>query len=283
MENVVDALKMAFAVIVFVIAMWIALSLLGQANATAREIFFSMDKITYLDPQRVGGNEANNRIVGLETIIPTIYRYSVENCGVTIINNKGELVARYDTETDNVARQITNALAYEKNPDRVKYAEANRMYSAHIDYLVNVIKWKDNDGNDQSLKEDGLKNRIQNLYSYQIETEIFDKDENKIKKEYKQTYGAPWGAEYVAERIKTDLTGVEYNIGGYNKYNPFEDDKGLLKLLMKDNCQYKEYIIEEGTEYTVKNYEHWFKEGVDNQNAGTAKTTKLEIIYVQQK
>lgn len=269
MENAVDALKMAFAVLVFVIAMWIAFSLLGQANATAREIFFSMDKITYLDPQRVGGGDANNRIVGLETIIPTIYRYSVENCGVTIINNDGKLVARYDTETENVARHITNGLAYKSNQNVALYAEANRIYSSHIDYLVKVLKWKDDDGNEQSLNEteDSLKKRIQELYSYKI-----------ISADNSGTgaYGAPWGAEYVAERIKTDLTGVEYNIGGY-KYNPFEKNS-LLELL--DGHQYKEYIIEEGTEYKVLNYEDQF--GGNTQNAGTAKTTKLEIIYVQQ-
>lgn len=273
MENAVDALKIGFAVLVFVIAMWIAFSLLGQANATAREIFFSMDKITYLDPQRVGGGGANNRIVGLETIIPTIYRYSVENCGVTIINKEGKLVARYDTETENVARHITNALAAKEKPDVALYAESKRIYSSHIDYLVKVLKWNgtgfENQGTDEIYYNEDLDKRIRELYSYKI-----------ISADNSETgaYGAPWGAEYVAERIKTDLTGVEYNIGGY-KYNPFKDE-GLLELLMKDNHQYKEYIIEEGTEYKVSNYEDQF--GGNTQNAGTAKTTKLEIIYVQQ-
>lgn len=277
MENVGDALKMAFAVLVFVIAMWIAFSLLGQANATAKEIFFSMDKITYIEPERVGGSEANNRIVGLETIIPAIYRYSVENYGVTIINkdNSGKpvLVARYDTETENVARHIKNALAYKNNPNIALYAEANRIYSSHIDYLVKVLKWNgtgfDNEGTDEIYYNEGLDKKIRELYSYKI----ISADNNET-----DAYGAPWGAEYVAERIKTDLTGVEYNIGGC-KYNPFKDD-GLLKLMKGNQYQYKEYIIEEGTEYKVLNYED--KYGGETQSSGTAKTTKLEIIYVQQ-
>lgn len=278
MENVGDALKMAFAVFVFVIAMWIAISLLGQANATAKEIFFSMDKITYLEPERVGGSEANNRIVGLETIIPTIYRYSVENCGVTIIDKNGKLVARYDTETENVARNIKNYLGFQEsqsNQNTPVYIEANRSYLSHIDYLVKVLKWNgtgfENQGTDEIYYNEDLDKKIQDLYSYKI-----------ISADGSETnaYGAPWGAEYVAERIKTDLTGVEYNIGGY-KYNPFKD-KGLLELLMEDNDnpQYKEYIIEEGTEYKVLNYEDQY-EG-NTQNAGTAKTTKLEIIFVEQ-
>ena len=71
MENAADALKMAFAALAFVLALGIAVSLLSQANSTARQVFFSTDTATYLDPVRYGGG-ATNRIVGLETIIPTI-------------------------------------------------------------------------------------------------------------------------------------------------------------------------------------------------------------------
>lgn len=78
MENVADALRMAFAVLIFVIAIAIAMSLLNQANATTKQIFYSMDKITYLEQANKSEEAANHRIVGMETIIPTIYRYSVE-------------------------------------------------------------------------------------------------------------------------------------------------------------------------------------------------------------
>lgn len=78
MENVADALRMAFAVLVFVIAMAIAMSLLSQANATTKQIFYSMDKITYMEQANASTENANHRIVGMETIIPTIYRYPIE-------------------------------------------------------------------------------------------------------------------------------------------------------------------------------------------------------------
>ena len=272
MENVGDALKMAFAVFVFVIAMWIALSLLGQANATAREIFFSMDKITYLDPQRVGGSGANNRIVGLETIIPTIYRYSVENCGVTIIDKGGNLVARYDTETENVARNIKNYLAFKENQDTPIYIEANKNYLSHIDYLVKILKWNENgfenEGTEDIYYNEALDKRIQKLYSYTIISA------DGIETE---AYGAPWGGDYVAERLQADLTGEAYEISGA-RYNPFEDEEGLLSELK--GKKYKEYIIEEGTEYKVMNYEDQYNK--ETQNAETRKTTKIEIIYVEQ-
>ncbi len=304
MENVGDALKMAFAVFVFVIAMWIALSLLGQANATAREIFFSMDKITYLDPQRVGGSGANNRIVGLETIIPTIYRYSVENCGVTIIDKDGNLVARYDTETDNVGRQIEKYLAYSKNSlPSYEVTEGYHNYLKHIDYLVNILSGANEklglnikigaidtkEFNDITYSfSKNIDEKIQSFYKYE-QTSYYKDDNGEKKEKRREIHGLVWGTD-VAERLEADFSGKIYEYK-YNKNDSSDDNDiintykpviegGLLSYMNDKNKVYKEYIIEEGTEYKVMNYEDQYNK--ETQNAETRKTTKIEIIYVEQ-
>lgn len=49
MENASDALKMAFAVFVFIIALSIVFSLISQVKETADAILFASDKTTYYD------------------------------------------------------------------------------------------------------------------------------------------------------------------------------------------------------------------------------------------
>lgn len=286
MENVADALRMAFAVIVFVIAMAIALSLLSQANATTTQIFYSMDTITYLDKSPVAGEAANHRIVGLETIIPTIYRYPVENCGVTIVRKKDgkyELIARYDVETENIASQIANVLEFDKNIDTSteRYKEAARIYYSHINYLVTNLKITGDDSlfpvddevtvnNITYASNDNLKERINVLYKY-YPTE--NRDDDTVY------YGAAWGTDYVAERLKSDFSGdklVEID----NKFYDVEDYGDVDDLLSYlEGKSFKEYIIEVDTTYDIINYEEEF--GGGTQENSSKNTTKLEIIYVE--
>ena len=49
MENAVDALKIAFSVLVFVIALALAVSVVGQARATSDIILSLNDRTNYYD------------------------------------------------------------------------------------------------------------------------------------------------------------------------------------------------------------------------------------------
>lgn len=284
MENVADALRMAFGVLVFVIAISITVSLVSQANATTNQIFNNMDKITYLE-QAVGSTEAaNHRIVGMETIIPTIYRYSVENVGVTIVrkvSGKYQLVARYDLETDKVAAHITNMKMFESKPENKKihtYIQSAMSYYRHINYLIDTLK-VDNElifesstktqffaENDELLEEydtnKDLQDRINALYEYRLE-------KGSSAKSY---YGTtPW-TDNIAQRLERDLSGegkVELN-GKYYGFQKYDTDKDNLLEYMQDK-QFKEYIIEVSTgEITEEDI-------LQGNDSG-----KLEIIYVEQ-
>lgn len=77
MENATEALYMAFAVLVFVVALTLSMTMFSQAKETADSILYSRDKNSFLEYDT--SRQDKYRIVGLETVIPTLYRYYKEN------------------------------------------------------------------------------------------------------------------------------------------------------------------------------------------------------------
>lgn len=144
MENAVEALKMAAAVLIFVIAIGSSFSLFGTAKSTADSIITMRDKQSYLEAAEldngilytssstiqkdntVGGKISEStaiegvttkgdRIVKVEDVISTIYRYSKEKYGVTIMKTNGTIIARYDSNTDqimNIWNRVANIDVY---------------------------------------------------------------------------------------------------------------------------------------------------------------------------
>ena len=98
MENAVDALKMAFAVFVFVMALSLAIYMFSEARTTADAVLYGSDSTRFMDYEEavIGGED---RIVGLETIIPTLYKYYKENYTVIFRDNSGYMEL-YKTKTD---------------------------------------------------------------------------------------------------------------------------------------------------------------------------------------
>lgn len=80
MENAVDALKMAGAVLLFVLALSVAIVSFGQARETADTILDYKDRETvYIDGNYYYKATGTEREVGLNDVIPTIYRAYIEN------------------------------------------------------------------------------------------------------------------------------------------------------------------------------------------------------------
>ena len=82
MENAVDALKMAFAIFVFVIAIGIAFTVFFLFRIVDDEVLHYTDKTNY--GKYVNESPGNYRIVGLETVIPAIRRYVGDNEGYSV-------------------------------------------------------------------------------------------------------------------------------------------------------------------------------------------------------
>ena len=111
MENAVDALKMAAAVLVFVMALGISISSFSQARTTADILIKYTDRETVTQYTQDTGD--TTRIVGVETIIPTIYRAYNENYKILFYNSVGDLIELY-TKMENGARVSVNYIDLEK-------------------------------------------------------------------------------------------------------------------------------------------------------------------------
>lgn len=96
MENATHAFFMAFAVIVFIIALTVSMVSFGKVRQTADLILYTKDETNYYEYIGAIGKAAENRIVGLETIIPTLYKYYKEN--YTVVFKEGT----YNYETGDI-------------------------------------------------------------------------------------------------------------------------------------------------------------------------------------
>ncbi|MCL2342251.1 MAG: hypothetical protein FWC53_04375 [Firmicutes bacterium] len=117
MENAAEAIKYAFAIMVFVISISIAFMSISQAKATSDVITFAIDKTNFYpqltrdasgELKETYGSTTNgtgiktdlkgNRIVGVDTVVSSLYRYYTEGFCV-IINDKNEKrIAKFDPE-----------------------------------------------------------------------------------------------------------------------------------------------------------------------------------------
>lgn len=77
MENAADALKMAFGVLIFVVAVSLSVSTFSNAKKTIDSIISYRDKTQ--DYVYVEESNEKNRIVGIETVVPAMYKAYSEN------------------------------------------------------------------------------------------------------------------------------------------------------------------------------------------------------------
>ena len=146
MENAVDALKIAFAVIVFVIAITTAFAVFSEAREVSDYLLYLNDKTNF--EQYVPEYNRTNRIVGIETIIPAIRRYVTdnENYSIEVIDGSKKYVfdLTEDEKNNLTPTQILENL--EKSLEELvkKYSDAffeerysESIYRGDIAYLPN--------------------------------------------------------------------------------------------------------------------------------------------------
>lgn len=145
MENAVSALKIAFGIFVFILGLTILFGLTAQAREVAGVLITEADKTTYYEYYEGGSDTIDgngNRIVTFEDIIPALYRYSEENYAVTIIDKNGNIVTRFDLDTEAICNNWIN------NTERDKfnrYRFVNEVYKVfnEVNILANRIGTRD--------------------------------------------------------------------------------------------------------------------------------------------
>lgn len=264
MENAVEALKTAAAVLIFAIAITVAFTMFSKAKTAADSIIKAQDSQEYLESAKVAGtlyettDSASTRdnptittdgyrIVKPDDVISTIYRYSLEKYGVTLADGSGNVIARYDSNTEDIVRQYYNLSADIKK--------------AYINNIKNNTKVVGKDLNIE-LKYDYTNENDNSLYRlYYLEVE----GNRKIK------CGAPWYGNDVEinKRINADIGGYAYIVNKQTRHI----SKGINEVL-KDSSQ----IIEVVNEIDNSKYLQDNGEKTDLQTQYQMPT--IEVIYI---
>lgn len=116
MDNAVDALHLAFVAMVLVIALSVAVYMITMARQTSEIVLRTADDTKYLSYETTekGGNGIyyEGRIVGFETVIPTLFKYNFENYTIVFLDAtsffnpttkeilKADPISLYDTTTN---------------------------------------------------------------------------------------------------------------------------------------------------------------------------------------
>ena len=93
MENAADALKIAFAVFVFVVAITIAFSLISEAKSTADYVLYYGDETNFYENLN---SREKNREVSISDVISTLYRYYKESLCVIVNLGSEEETYKFD-------------------------------------------------------------------------------------------------------------------------------------------------------------------------------------------
>ena len=100
MENAVEALKIAGAVLMFVLALTLGISSLSKANNTVDSVVRMRDKDTLTEYEIVKPSKDLTRNVGAETIVATMYRAYEEDIEIYFKNADGtDLPIYYKTDS----------------------------------------------------------------------------------------------------------------------------------------------------------------------------------------
>ena len=116
MENSTRALLMAFSMMMFVIAFTYSMYMINKLLTTSSVLLNSVSTTNYYDNIEVTSDSpTTTREVGIETIVPVLYRYYKENYAVRIIDNNENLIQLFDTD---IETQITGAVNYKGKDDK---------------------------------------------------------------------------------------------------------------------------------------------------------------------
>lgn len=272
MENAVDAIKLGFALLVFAIAITLTFSVVGQARATADAVFAATDKTKFYEYATEDDyNTEVDRIVGYETILPAIHRYAKEQYAVTIFNEKGEPIVRYDLYTEGFMANWNETIKNLNSGNQKNKEDAKRTYNevrARLEQVQSVVN-KELNTNVDIMEYIGNTSTIFTNYNKLLYYGNTDDSGDNI------TVVAPWMGEPdtdTVNRIKADMIESGEYTKDYGSYKVTYYGKNLSQY---ENRKFKEKFIEIATSGET------LTEG--NDSIETIKgNKKLEIIYILQ-
>lgn len=295
MENAVGALKIAFAVLIFVIGLTLLFSMTSQARETATYLISATDGTmyyTYYDEEATEESidDNGNRIVTLQDIIPTLYRYSEENYGVTIVDKNGNIVARFDLDTESACNNWITASDYTKwnfiTETNKIFQEvntlANRIGANTVD-LISINAYTEVDQNNEVsdciIYSEGMTDLFKQLYGQETS--------NTISREYYCYWIGTMG--WTAQRVDSDLSGINVRFSSTNIGSQTDDTAttvGNHISCIKNTGLIGEFEGSKFTEYLIEVDRNSYITSEDGSESlfsfgEIMQTIKKEIVYVE--
>ena len=172
MENAIDALKIAAGVLMFVLALSMSISCFSQANESITAIVNMRDRDIEIAYDNIKPSSGLTRVVGIETIIPTMYRSYDENIKIVFKDSSGNPMQIYYKTGGNGLREkdengndiiVDNInLASETYQDKETCIKHLDMILAGKKVYENIDRDMVNKYKNQFIDENGFLNNIQN-------------------------------------------------------------------------------------------------------------------------
>lgn len=164
MENAVDALKLGAFVMIFVIALSVSITAFSGARIAASTLLDYKDRETSLGESDYWySNDSNKqRIVGMETIIPTVYRaYSDESLKIVFLDDKGTAKGLYQIQNNDETFKDINTLGYIYDSKLFGLTPETK-----LDFINKILYNKDSSYTDDYLYKGGIIFNKGSLYEY---------------------------------------------------------------------------------------------------------------------
>lgn len=198
MENATKALEIGFGVLIFVVALSLSISIFSNATRAITNIMTNEDKTqSYVYVTEANGvDENNNRIVGVETIVPAMYKAYKENYKILFLDQNGNPITLYyktrnsSKETEIVDGESVTVLPREKDD-----------YGEEIE--INFV----------DLEEEvlgGVEDAIQHL-DFILYGNNYQKDDKKYYTKYKRQIYYPDGLyDFLVDKKFIEILGEYY-------------------------------------------------------------------------
>lgn len=207
MENAAEALKMAGAVMIFVLALSVIIFSFGQARQSADTILDYRDRETaYIDAQDYYEISSTERELGLETIIPSIFRAYLENYKIVFdgLGNEPIYYLKYTGQTTSAIPKYT--LDIETSQNAVYNNVALGTDERKIEFLKGILM-----GDFGTGTQDDFENR------YKVDltgcSPLYDRlNDNSIKKITEHLGVYQQNPEVVSEANRVEKRVITYRI-----------------------------------------------------------------------
>ena len=162
MDNITQALHMAFAVLIFIIALAISLTSLNQAKKTADVVLYYSDRDSFQEYVNADESEYldGGRTVGTDTVIATLLRCTHENYAVRIIDEDGEKVFDYSLQNH---ANLKNSIDTFVNDHISDVGQEKQYRETYREVTLTGITYTGNDG---TTFEENVGKKIYITYNY---------------------------------------------------------------------------------------------------------------------